>query len=85
MLAASVYNPPALHTPLPHNTKQTDCSHDYGLRTDGGLLSGMRDTIQGQCFYGVISKPPLANALGAPQNARKQMFLAERCRPHRFQ
>ena len=60
------------------NTKQRDCTLLRGFWTDDGLYSGLGDATQGQCFCGVLSNSPLASALGAPSNARKHLFLAER-------
>lgn len=58
MLVDSVYKP--------HNTKQTTALRIRGFWTGNGLHSHLGDTTHAQCFCGVVSKPPLANALGAP-------------------
>lgn len=88
MLVTSVYDPPHTLAP-PHSTKQTHCTLSGGFWTDDRLHSGLGDTTQGQRFHRAISEPPLASTLGAPSNARKHLFLAERwlksTLPHRAQ
>lgn len=70
-LNTHLYNPQALSA----NTK--DYILDEVLLDRWWPPSGSAGTALSHCLHGVVSKPPLANALGVQENVKKSLFVSK--------